>query len=48
MSNIENVGFDVLTAVAMKSSIVWYVTPCSLVKVHQRSDHVTSIFRFEG
>jgi hypothetical protein len=30
------VRFEVLTAVVMKSSIFWDVTPCSLLKVNQR------------
>jgi hypothetical protein len=31
-----NVGFEVLTAVVMKSFIVWDITPCSPLKVHKR------------
>jgi hypothetical protein len=30
-----HVWFEVLTAVAMKSSIVWYITPCSLLIVNR-------------
>jgi hypothetical protein len=30
------VGFEVLTAVVMKSSIFWDITPCSPLKVNQR------------
>jgi hypothetical protein len=30
------VGFEVLTAVVMKSSIVWDITPCSPLKVNRR------------
>jgi hypothetical protein len=30
------VGFEVLTAVVMKSFIFWDVTPCSLLKVDRR------------
>jgi hypothetical protein len=30
------VGFEVLTAVVMKSTIFWVITPCSPVKVNRR------------
>jgi hypothetical protein len=30
----KEVGFEVLTAVAMKSSIFWDITPCSVLKVN--------------
>jgi hypothetical protein len=30
------VGFEVLTAVVMKSNIFWDITPCSLLKVNRR------------
>jgi hypothetical protein len=30
-----NVGFDVLTAVFMKSSIFWNIIPCSTLKINQ-------------
>jgi hypothetical protein len=33
---IINIGFEVLTAVAMKSSIFLVITPCSSVKVYLR------------
>jgi hypothetical protein len=29
------VGFEVLTSVIMKSSLFWYITPCSLLKVNR-------------
>jgi hypothetical protein len=29
-------GFEVITAVIMKGSIFWYITPCSLLKVNRR------------
>jgi hypothetical protein len=32
--NKQTVGFEVLTAVVMKSSVFWDKTPCSLVKVN--------------
>jgi hypothetical protein len=32
---MEYVGFEVLTAVVMKSSIFWDITPCSLLKVNR-------------
>jgi hypothetical protein len=31
-----HVGFDVLTAVAMKNSILWDIMPCSPLKVNRR------------
>jgi hypothetical protein len=31
------VRFEVLTAVIMKDTVFWNVTPCSLVEVYQRS-----------
>jgi hypothetical protein len=31
------VGFEVLTAVVMKSSIFWDITPCSLLKINLKS-----------
>jgi hypothetical protein len=30
----DYVGFEVLTAVVMKSTIFWDITPCSLLKVN--------------
>jgi hypothetical protein len=30
------IGFEVLTAVVMKSSIFWVITPCSPLKVNRR------------
>jgi hypothetical protein len=35
--NILPPAFEVLTAVVMKSSIFWDITPCSLSKVNRRS-----------
>jgi hypothetical protein len=32
---VLNVGFEVLTAVVMKSSVFWDISPCSLLKVSQ-------------
>jgi hypothetical protein len=40
-------GFEVLTAVTMKSSIFWYITPCCSVKVNQRFG-VTYRFHLQG
>jgi hypothetical protein len=46
--NFYNVGFEVLTAVVMKSSVFWDITPCSPSKANQCSEeHVASIFRVE-
>jgi hypothetical protein len=33
------VGFEVLTAVVMKSSIFWDITPCSPLKVNPIGEH---------
>jgi hypothetical protein len=32
----RNIGFKVLTEVDMKISVLWDVTPCSLVEINQR------------
>jgi hypothetical protein len=37
------VGFEVLTVVTKKGTIFWYVTPYSLVKVHQRVRGIYSL-----
>jgi hypothetical protein len=36
LATIKDVGFDVLTAVAMQSYTFWDITPCSLLKVNRR------------
>jgi hypothetical protein len=42
------IGFEVLTAVTMKCSVFWHITPCSPVKVTDVSkEHITSIIRVE-
>jgi hypothetical protein len=42
------VGFEVLTAVLMKTSVFWSITPCIPSKVIDVSEeYVTSIFRVE-
>jgi hypothetical protein len=33
---IQQVGFEVLTAVSTKMAVFWVVAPCSLVEVYQR------------
>jgi hypothetical protein len=38
----EGIGFDVLTAVVMKSSVFWDITPCSSVKVNR---HIGETYR---
>jgi hypothetical protein len=41
-----HVKFEVLTAVAMKNTIVWDVAPCSLAEVYKISEERNaSIFR---
>jgi hypothetical protein len=43
---LELIGFEILTAVVMKSAIFWDITPCSPLKVNNVSEeHVISIFR---
>jgi hypothetical protein len=32
----QNIGFEVLTTVVMKSTIFWDITPCSPLKVNRR------------
>jgi hypothetical protein len=34
----ENVSFEFLTTVTMRSIVVWHVTPCCLVEVHCQKD----------
>jgi hypothetical protein len=42
------VGFEVLSAVVMKSAIFWDITPCSPLKVRDvPEEHIASIFRVE-
>jgi hypothetical protein len=36
--------FEVLTAVTTKSTIFWFVTPCSLVEVYRRSSEMSTDF----
>jgi hypothetical protein len=36
-SLIQFVGFEVLTAMAVKSSVFWDMAPCSLLKVNQQT-----------
>jgi hypothetical protein len=45
----SDVGFEVLTAVVMKSSVFWDITPCSPLKVKPDvlQDNVPSTFRIE-
>jgi hypothetical protein len=41
-------GFEVLTAVVMKSTIFWDITPYSPLKINRRFGGTSSlIFRFE-
>jgi hypothetical protein len=41
-------GFEALTAVVMKSSIFWDITPCTLLKsIDISEEHVAFIFRVE-
>jgi hypothetical protein len=36
MTREQYFTFEILTSVTMKSTIVWLVTPCSMVEVHRR------------
>jgi hypothetical protein len=48
LTKYKHVRFEVLTAVVMKSSVLWDISPHNALKVHQRFwEHVTSIFRIE-
>jgi hypothetical protein len=42
---MNKIGFEVLTAVVMNSSIFWDITPCSQLKV--KEENIASIFRAE-
>lgn len=42
----ETVGFDVLTAITMNSTIFWYETPCSQIFTNV-SEYTASIVRVE-
>jgi hypothetical protein len=45
---IKYVGFEVLTAVVLKGTIFWDITPCGPLSVNQRfGGYITSIFRVE-
>jgi hypothetical protein len=39
-------GSEVLTAVAMKSSILWHITPCKAVKINRCSKEIMSLTSF--
>jgi hypothetical protein len=46
--NVSAVGFEILTAVSMKSTIFWDITPCSLLDVNDVSEkNVAFSFRDE-
>jgi hypothetical protein len=38
LKNINQVGFEVLTAVCTKMAIFWVVVPCSLAMTHRPDD----------
>jgi hypothetical protein len=46
--NSAFVRFEVLTAVVMKSSVFWDITPCSLLKVNLSSCHLLSRWYLAG
>jgi hypothetical protein len=39
--------FENLTAVVMKSSTIWDITPCSPMSTDLPEEHIASIFRVE-
>jgi hypothetical protein len=42
------IGFEVLTAVVLKNSVLWDISPCSPFKITEVSEkHVAFIFRVE-
>jgi hypothetical protein len=43
--NLHFTGSEVLTAVVIKGSISWDITPCSPLKVHISEEHLAPIFR---
>jgi hypothetical protein len=44
----QNVAFDVLKAVIMKTSMFWELVPCSQIKANRYvGEYITSIFRVE-
>jgi hypothetical protein len=46
--HLKVVGFEVFTAVVMKSAISWDIMPCSPLKVNRRfGGNITSIIRVE-
>jgi hypothetical protein len=40
-------GFEVFTAVVMKSINFWDIKPCSLLSTDVSEEHIASIFRVE-
>jgi hypothetical protein len=44
---VKNTGSAVLTAVAMKSSIIWDVLNCNLIKVNRHFGSPAFIFRVD-
>jgi hypothetical protein len=47
VTSIIHVGFEVFTAVIMKSISFWDITPCSPLSVNRRFGGTASIFRVE-
>jgi hypothetical protein len=45
--NINYIGFEVLTVVVMKASIIWVITPCSALKVNRRFIGKCHLFKDE-
>lgn len=46
LTHLTVVNREVLTVVSMKSAILWYVTPCTLVEVYsQFREHFLSIIQ---
>jgi hypothetical protein len=36
VAKLIDVGFEILTAMVTKRSVLWYITPCSQLKVNRR------------
>jgi hypothetical protein len=48
LTSLNSVGFEIFTAVIMKSIIFWDMTPCSrCVLTYVSVEHITAIFRVE-
>jgi hypothetical protein len=44
--SFENIGFEVLTVVIIKSSIFWDIMPCHLLKINDIISQKIKLFNF--